>query len=184
VKERALKVAVVVGLVAAAFALRGRGLRRETSPTPQTAETPEDSSWSNAAATVSRFFDAASEADDDAYLRLVSGELRTSLAATRSELGAEAFRAELRRSTSGIVGLATMPGEDAPPGMIAVDVEIVFADRNEYQRMLLAPDGSRWVITSIEEARMVKPPVPYGTPVFEEPAEKPAGGQVPETEQP
>jgi len=183
-KERVLKIAVMVGLIAAAFALRGRGLRRETSKTPQNPETSEDSNWSDAASTVSRLFDAASEGDDDAYLRLVAGELRKSLAKTRSELGREAFRAELRRSTSGIMGLATMPGEDAPSGMTAIDVEIVFADRNEYQRMLLAPDGNGWVVTSIEEARMVKPPVPYGTPVFEMPAEKTAKEPGPAREQP
>ena len=165
-KQRALKVAVVVGLVAAAFLLRGRGRLPKTSETPETLETAEDSEWSRAASTVNGLFDAASKGDDDAYLRLVSGDLRRSLRQTRSEIGTEAFREELRRSASEIVGLATMPGEDAPPGKVAVDVEIVFADRIEYQKMLLVPDGDDWLVTSIEQARMIKPPVPYGTPVF------------------
>ena len=49
------------------------------------------------------------------------------------------------------------------------DVEIVFADRNERQRMLLVPERGGWAIASLEQAQMLKPPIPYGTPVFEPP---------------
>ena len=62
-----------------------------------------------------------------------------------------------------------MPNSDAPDGAVALDVDIVFADRNENQRILLAPKGNGRVIVSIDAALMSKPPVPYGTPVFEDP---------------
>jgi len=154
--KRALQIAVIVALVVLAFLLRSRD---------RLPQSPED--------TVSAFFDAAGRGDDDAYLRLVWGQLRESLGNTRDQLGADAFRKDIQRSVAGIKGLAITQSNDARPGTTAIDVEIVFADRNERQRMLLLQERNGWVITSIEKATMVKPPIPYGTPVFEEP--QPAG---------
>ena len=152
-KKWSLRIAVVVALVAAAFLLRARH---------RLPDTPE--------AAVSAFFDAAARGDDGAYLRLASGELRNSLENTKAQLGTPEFQESLRRSAAGIKGLAVTRAGGAPADFVAVDVEIVFADRIERQRMLLAPQGSGWTIASIEAAEMVKPPIPYGTPVFEEPA--------------
>jgi hypothetical protein len=152
--EKTLRIAVAVvlaaGLIVVGFVFRDR----EQLPT-----TPE--------ATVSEFFDAAGRGDDAAYLRLLDGKLRRSLSAQRSQEGKEAFREGIRRTATGIKGLATMPNSDAPDGMVALDVDIVFADRNENQRILLAPKGNGWAIVSIDAAQMSKPPIPYGTPVFE-----------------
>jgi len=160
VKKRALQIAVVLALIALAFALRGRG---------HLPQTPEDA--------VSAFFDAAGNGDDDAYLRCVFGTLRESLKHTRAQVGVEAFRKDLRRSASGIKGLAITRSDNATPAQVALDVEIVFADRNENQRMFLLQESDGWVITSIEPAITVKPPIPYGTPVFEEQRPKGAGNQ-------
>ena len=131
-------------------------------------------------AAIDAFFDAAGRGDDAAYLRLTSGRLRESLESARSELGVEAFRDHLRQSAAGIKGLAKTRGDDDPSAgdtasgdTAAIDVELVFADRNERQRILLALEGSRWVITSIDTARRIEPEIPYGTPVFEEPKEDP-----------
>ncbi len=150
--KRLLQIAVVVALVAVAFLLRGRD---------RLPQTPEDA--------VSAFFDAAGRGDDDAYLRLVAGQLRESLENTRDQLGTEAFRKDIQRSVAGIKGLAITQSNEARPGTTAIDVEIVFADRNERQRMLLVQTRNGWAITDIDKATMVKPPIPYGTPVFEEP---------------
>ena len=147
-----LRILVVAVLVVLAVALRSRG---------RLPETPEQ--------TVADFFSAASDGDDRDYLRLTTGELRESLASARSQAGAEAFRAELRRSAAGIKGLAVTRADDAPSNLVAIDVEIVFADRNERQRMLCEQKRGGWAIAAIEQAQMVKPPIPYGTPVFEEP---------------
>lgn len=151
-RTRALQIVVVLALIAAAFLLRGR----DWLPT-----TPEDA--------VSAFFDAAGRGDDAAYLRLVGGELKISLEHTRAQLGAEGFRKELQRSAAGIKGLAVTRSGNAPPGRVSLDVDIVFVDRNERQRVLLVQEGSGWQITSIKPAATVKPPIPYGTPVFAEP---------------
>jgi hypothetical protein len=152
-----LPIVVIVLLIVAAFALRSR----ERLP-----ETPEE--------TVTELFAAASEGDDRAYLRLLTGELRKSLEHARSQAGVEAFRAELRRSMQGVKGHALTRSDDAPSGMVAIDVELTFVDRNEVQRMLLEPRSGGWAISSIGAAQMVKPPIPYGTPVYEEPEPEPA----------
>ena len=150
-KKWAVRILVVVALVALALVLRGR------HSLPEKPET-----------TVKEFFDAASRGDDGAYLRLVTGELRKSLVNTKSQLGAKAFRESLQRTASGIKGLAVTRGDDAPLDLVAIEVDIVFVDRNERQRILLANKGNGWAITSIDAAIMSKPPIPYGTPVFGE----------------
>lgn len=43
--------------------------------------------------------------------------------------------------------------------------------------MLLQQKGSGWVITSVETARTVDPPMAYGTPVFEEQPPPQTAGQ-------
>jgi len=167
VKTWGLRILVIATLAVSAFWLRGRG---PPPPAPGSIDSPPSSEapdWSEASKTVTDFFQAAGEGDDEAYLDLLDGPLRRSLEETRSELGVEEFRRMLRRSVEAIKGLAVTPGEGAPGGGLALDVEIVFADRNEYQRMVLSGKGRAWRITSIDKARMVKPAVPYGTPVFE-----------------
>ena len=154
-KKWALRAGVVAARVALALLLRGRD---------RLPETPE--------AAVAAFYDAAGCGDDAGYLRLVSGPLRTSLEDARSQLGAEAFRESLRRTTSGLKGVATSRGSDAPPGQVVVEVELVFADRIERQRMGLAETGAGWAIQSLTTTSMITPAVPYGTPVFEEPRAK------------
>ena len=151
-KNRVVAIVVILLLIVVAFALRSR----ERLP-----DTPEE--------TVTELFAAASEGDDRAYLRLLTGELRKSLEQARSQAGVEAFRADLRRSMQGVKGHALTRSDDAPSGMVALDVELTFADRNEIQRMLLEPKSGGWLISSIGTAEMVKPPIPYGTPVYEEP---------------
>lgn len=153
-KKWALHAGVVVALVAMALVLR----RSERLP-----ETPE--------AAVADFFDAAGRGDDALYLRLVSGPLRTSLENTRSQLGASAFRESLRRTTSGLKGLATNRASDVSDRVV-LDVELIFADRIERQQMCLAAKPTGWTIESITGTNMLKPPVAYGTPVFEEEASK------------
>ena len=177
-KQKLLQLVVIAALVTAALLLRSRDRDADTQQpgdtsrageTPDTRQTPQESGWSDASRTVGEFFGAAADGDDEEYLSLVSGNLKRSLEENRSELGVDAFRAELVRSASAIMGLATTPGQGAPAGMVAVDVELVFTDRNERQRMLFTREGSDWVITAIEKASMVEPVVPYGTPVFGEP---------------
>jgi hypothetical protein len=168
---------LVMLLAVLALLLRGRD---------RLPETPEK--------TVTEFFTAAGEGDDRAYLRLVTGELRESLEHARSQEGAEAFRQGLRRSTAGLKGHATSRLGDARPfgggseishrwdGPVALEVTLIFPDRHEIQTMRFEPTGGGWAIAAIEQARMVKPPIPYCTPVSGEPvAKKPEGQPKPST---
>ena len=159
---RVVQIAVVVAICGAAFWLR----TRDRLP-----ETPE--------LAVNALFDAAARGDDAAYLRLVGGELRTTLESSRGQLGVAAFRDNLRRSAAGIKGLAVSRGDAARPDRVALDLDLVFADRNERQRMLLADTGKGFAIMAIEGATMVKPPIAYGTPVYDEGAVAPQAGPSP-----
>jgi len=122
-------------------------------------ETPQD--------TVSALFDAAANGDDAAYLRLICGELRKTLEDNRTQLGVEAFRQNIRSWASGVKGLAYTRGSEAPPGLVALEVEIIFADHKELQTMLLAPQRGGWAITAMSAATTVESTPAYGTPVFE-----------------
>ena len=146
------QIAVVAALVAIALALRGR-----EDPLP---ETPE--------AAVSAFFDVASRGDVDAYFAMTAKDLRRSLENTRKQLGAKAFCDNLKKSAAGIKGIAVTRRSDAAEGCVALDVELVFVDRNERQKVLLEKRGSGWAIKSLGAVRSFKPPIPYGTPVFGE----------------
>jgi hypothetical protein len=156
VKKWALGVVLAAALLGLALLLRGRDERLE-----KPAATP--------AAAVSALIDAARDGDAQTYLQLTEGELRRSLEQTRKEMGAEGFREHLRRYARGIKGLAVPSGGERQQDTAALDVEIIFADRNERQRMVFTRRGGGWVISSMDTATMLKPPIPYGTPVFEPP---------------
>ncbi len=121
------------------------------------------------AGAVSKLIDAAREADINAYLGLTGGQLRTELEQTRAEMGDDGFREHLRRFAQDIKGLAILTSGEPEGDTAILDVEFVFADRNERQRTTFARRGRGWIITSMDTVEMVKPPIPYGTPVFEEP---------------
>ena len=155
--------ALILLLVAAALLMRGRG---------RLPETPEDA--------VTALFDAAARGDADGYLRLLGGDVRAAVEQNRAELGGEKHAASLRRSVAGVKSMAISRGADAGPNAVALDVDLVFVERNEMQRLLLMQQGSGWVVMKIERAEARKPPVAYGAPAFEEPVSqqpKPTGAR-------
>ena len=160
------KVLVALGLIALAIALRGRkpakpaGAGKPPSLFRRGPETPE--------AAVTAFFDAASRGDASAYLALTTGGVRARLDGSRSELGAGGFKAEIQRSAKGVKGLAVSRSAEQPPEGVALDVELVFIDRNELQRFTLLASRGGWLIAGIAPAQTTKPAIPYGTPVFGE----------------
>ena len=155
--EHVLAVLLAAALVVVAFALRGQ--KQVSRPAK-----PED--------TVAAFFDAATGGDVETYLGLTAGALRRSLDRTRAELGDKRFRANIMKTVAEVKGQALMPGAGAPEGFAALDMEFVFGDRKELQRLLLQNTDTGWAIVEMSEAQTVKPIIPYGTPVFEEPAAK------------
>ncbi len=141
---------LVVGVLAVvAFTLRGR----DRMPS-----TPE--------AVAEQFFDAAGRGDDATYVGLTCGELSKSLGQSRTELGPAVFRENLKRSVESIEGLAFARSDDVAPEGVALDVELIFKDRTEAQRMLFLPKGNGWAVAAIETSQTVKQEIPWGTPVF------------------
>lgn len=157
-RRRLAQVVLVAALVGAAFALRGR---KPTPAGPVSApRTPEG--------VVSALLEAASRGDDETYLSLAEGEFLTSLLASRRDLGPGGFRESLHRTVRGVKGLAITRGAARADGRLALQVELVFADRNERQPLLLSRRGGEWVVVWMGPAQRVVPAVRYGTPVFGE----------------
>jgi len=149
------RIGVIAALVAAALLLRGR---KAAGPGGDLPDTPEQC--------VNALFDAAARGDDEAYLAVVRGELARTLRAVR-DTDAEAFRRNLRRSADGVLALALSRRDDGPAPHVALDVEIVFADRTERQRVVASPESGGWAVTALGPAATTRPAVPYGTPVYE-----------------
>ncbi len=152
-KAHALKAAVAAALVALALSLRQRDVAAPA--TPQEA--------------LGRFLDAAKAGDIDACLALTTGPLRRSLESTRAQLGDRRFRRSLRLQAEGVKAHAIIPEPQDDPDVAVCALELVFADRNERQRVRLRRVGSGWAVEEMSESRTIKPPIPYGTPVFQAP---------------
>jgi hypothetical protein len=163
VRKIVLAIGLAIALAAVAVMLRNR------DDLPQVVPTTTSKPSQTPSTTVSELLHAADQEDADAYLQLTGGKLRQSLEQMRSELGPDGFREHLRGFADGVKGVAVFGEEPQQADEVTLDVEFIFADRNERQRVTLARRGRRWVVTSMEKAQMVKPPIRYGTPVFEEP---------------
>lgn len=175
-RTRLAQAGLVAALIVAALLLRGRrpGALEEAGNTPEAA--------------IDALFDAASRGDDAAYLRLTTGPLRSSLESTRSQMGADAFRQSLRRSTTGLKGMCKMRAA-GPAGddTAALDVELCFADHKERQRVSLSSQGQEWLIAKLGTAEIIRTEIAYGTPVFDAPppdAKPPAGPAAPPPSKP
>jgi len=115
---------------------------------------------------VSAWYDAAARGDEAACLALTDGPLRSSLRSTLDQQGREAFRAGLRASAAGLRGISTRRlGEETDA--VALEVELVYEDRNERQTARLVRRAGRWRLAELGGAEAVRPPVRYGTPVYE-----------------
>jgi hypothetical protein len=141
---------LILVLAGVAFLLRGKG---------RLPATPEEA--------VNLLFQAEQQGDAAAYLAILSGGLRTSSESTQAELGAKAFANGLREAVAGMKGLAISSAGESSADRVELDVELVFPDRNERQRFILVREGGGWRIAQIDNANTVKPPIPYGAPVFD-----------------
>jgi hypothetical protein len=149
-KRVAIPTLLALALLAVALMLRGKG---------RLPATPENA--------VNALFQAAQQGDAAAYLAIMRGTLRASFAATKSQLGGEAFAKSLRESVAGIKGIAIARASEISPDEAEVEVELVFADRNERQRFGLVRQNGGWLIDRIDKADPFKPPIPYGASVFD-----------------
>ncbi len=149
-KRSAMSVILAVALATVAIALRGKG---------RLPDTPEDA--------VRALLLAAQDGETSVYLSLLSGSLKESFEATRSQLGAAAFRDSLRNSVAGMKGFAVSRSGESSEDRAALDVELVFSDRSEHQRFVLVRQHGGWATAAIDRAAVDKPAMPYNAPVFD-----------------
>ena len=150
-KRKFVPVLLALALVVVAIFLRGKG---------RLTDKPEE--------TVIQLFDAARRGDVPAYLSLLAEPLKTELQTAGAQRGGSASPGNLSESVAGVKGFAvTRSSEPALQG-VALDVELVFADRNEKQRFVLVQEQGGWLVSSIGKADVQKPDFAYGTPVFGE----------------
>jgi hypothetical protein len=145
-------------VVAAAICigLGGLALRDRIASAPP-ARTPE--------LTVYAMLDAARNGDVNGWLAVYTGNLAASFQAAARERGAPAFSDWLKSTDASLKGVALQPAEKLGDGSVRVQVEYVFADRNEKQAVYLRLVDNAWRIERLDSAARVPTLVPYGTTV-------------------
>lgn len=143
----AARVLLAVGLVMFAVWVAGR----------ERAQSPED--------VVFKWFEAAARGDLTSALRLTGGSLRRSLnMQLRDDVSA---RQSIGRPLDGVRGVAVQNAGSSFADQVELEVELVFEDRNERQRVRLEREGGKWLIVEFSPSDRVIPPVRYGTPAFD-----------------
>ena len=107
--------------------------------------------------------------DARAYLDYFTDTLRPPLDTTRQQMGEARFREYLVESQAPVMGVAITRLADAQPDRVRCEVEFVFRDKNQRQTIELKKEGERWRIDAMGQAIQVKPAIPYGTKVYDEP---------------
>lgn len=126
------------------------------------AQNPEDA--------IQIMLQASRSGDASAYLNCFAGELRAQLLENQRQMGPAAFRDYLTASQAAVLGVATTRRPDPSPGRARFLVEFVWRDKNQQQTIDLGKTNGLWRIEAMSQAAYVKPVIPYGTKVFEEPA--------------
>ena len=144
-------VLLLAGVLAAAV-LRRTGIRRAELPS-----TPQDAIY--------RMLNAARAGDGNAYLRQYAGEMEAQLRQAAAEKTEADFKSYLQTSNAQVKGVAVSEPKVLPDREVEVEVEYIYQDRNETQRMYLKKYGSEWKITRVNGAERVKTLTPYGSPV-------------------
>ena len=101
------------------------------------------------------------------YLNCFESKLRTRLASARAEMKKGEFAEYLRRRAEPVRGIAFSDETILDENAIRIKVEWVFVDRNEVQFFMLKKIEEAWKIADMTEARYKRPPIPYGTKVFD-----------------
>jgi len=133
---------------------------REAGGPAATAATPEDA--------INAMLDACRRGDAPAYLDSFTDTLRPQLEATRQQMGDARFRDYLIESQAPVMGVATMKKADLRPDLVRYEIEFVHRDKNQRQLVELKKVADRWLIDSMGQAVYAKPPIPYGTKVFDD----------------
>jgi hypothetical protein len=113
--------------------------------------------------------DASRRGDASAYLDCFTDAMRPQLDATRQQMGEARFREYLAESQAPVMGVATTRLPETRQDRARIEVEFILRDKNQRQTVELKQDAGRWRIVAMSQTVHSKPPIPYGTKVFEEP---------------
>jgi hypothetical protein len=125
---------------------------------------------------IDRMFAAGESGDVDAYLACFTGDQRVQLDRELAAQPRERFARGLVAAIEPLKGRAIVH-ESASAVTAEITIERVYAHRNDLQLYHLQCQDGRWRIGSVRAVQAVQPPVPYGTPVFEMPAENAQSGK-------
>lgn len=128
---------------------------------------PRRTKVDKAESVVWRMFETARQGDVEGYLDCFTGALSSKLSRTCEEMGRREFKQYLLRLGEPILGIALSDRERVKKGVWRMRVELTFLKYNEVQFVGVHRVGNAWQVAEMTEARRIKPPVPYGTKVFE-----------------
>jgi hypothetical protein len=116
-------------------------------------------------ATIFNMMADARKGDAKSYLSRYTGEMEASLKQAIAERTEAGFNNYLRSSNAEIKGVAVQEPKPLSDREVELDVEYIYQDRNEAQKVYLEKTSGGWKIARVESIERVKTLVPYGTPV-------------------
>ena len=116
--------------------------------------------------TIYAMLEAAKGGEVAAYLDCFSGEIAQRIEQSRREMSDDAFSEYLKTRDGEIKGVAISDVDNLSPDSASIELEYVFADRNESQRLRLTKVDGAWKISGMDAAERVNTAIPYGTPVY------------------
>ena len=155
-KQSAIVLATLVLLGGALY------LSQTVRPTPNSVESP--------AICLERMFQAAEQGDVEAYLACFTGQQRQRLAGEGESQPRADFAASLRAALGELKGRAISGSLKIPPDAqrATLAVERVYERHAERQDYHFVRDSAGWRIESVGQVQEFQPPIPYGTPVYEQ----------------
>lgn len=135
-------------------------LRLVIPPKSKGPEKIEDIIW--------KMFSSAKLGNTQQYLDCFTGKSLRALQKAKGEKDEAVFRDYIKQNAQDIKGVSILNGEQKNSQKTLFEVEIVYADRNEYQTFSLqkAPEG--WKIDEISRPVIEKQPIPYMEQVVKE----------------
>lgn len=149
--------ALTIVFIAGVFGFFAYRQRRSAPPPEQ--DTPESAIW--------RMLDASRDGDPERYLRCYAGEMERQLRQNLKDMGEARFREYLRNHQREVKGIAVSPPQMSGNEEARINVEYVYADRNETQQVMVRRAGRQWRIFRVDGSERIKTLVPYGAPVTE-----------------
>jgi hypothetical protein len=151
-KKIFLSIILVIGI--------GIYLRMVIPPKSKGPEKNEDIIW--------KMFSSAKLGNTQQYLDCFTGKSLRSLQTANEEKGEPVFRDYIQQNAQAIKGVSIINKEQKNSLKTVFDVEIVYADRNEYQTFSLQKAKKGWKINEISKSVNVKQPIPYMEQVVKE----------------